>query len=126
MTRYRGMCHCGSVTFEVSANPSHLVVCNCSICSAKGAVYLPVSEVSSLRITAGESELTAYQFNTRTATHLFCRHCGIHTFHRPRIDPTRWSVNARCLSDFDLTSLPVTEFDGQNWEEAARARSGSR
>jgi hypothetical protein len=121
MTRFDGSCHCSRVTFEVLASPSHLVTCNCSICAAKGAVYLPVGEVSSVNIIAGESDLSAYRFNTLTATHFFCRHCGIHTFHRPRIDPSRWSVNARCLKDFDLTSLPVTGFEGRQWEVAARA-----
>ena len=69
---------------------------------------------------SGESELTTYRFNTKTAMHYFCRHCGVHTFHRPRVDPTRWSVNARCLTDFEIASLPITHFDGHNWEATAR------
>jgi hypothetical protein len=61
------------------------------------------------------------KFNTKTATHYFCKHCGTHTFHRPRLNPKLWSVNARCLRDSDLGSLPITLFDGRNWEAAARA-----
>ncbi len=121
MKTFHGSCHCGKIKFELVAEPTRLSQCNCSICRAKGALYIPIGEIRSVRIISGESELTAYRFNTRRAVHYFCKHCGIHTFHRPRVDPDRWSVNARCLTDFDLACLPVTEFDGRNWEAAARA-----
>ena len=120
MSTFRGSCHCGRVTFEVDATPTRLSECTCSMCSAKGAVYLPALEVEDVRILTGEAELTAYRFHTNTATHLFCRHCGIHPFHRPRMDPSRWSVNARCLVDFDLDSLPRMRFDGRHWTAAAK------
>jgi len=120
MATYRGSCHCGRVTFEVDADITALSECNCSLCARKGALYVPVREIEAVRILAGESELGVYQFNTRTATHYFCRHCGIHPFHRRRVAPERWSVNARCLDDFErLQALPVRHFDGQNWEQAA-------
>jgi hypothetical protein len=108
------------VRFEVDAAPTRLSRCNCSICHAKGAIYIPVAEIEAVRILAGEPELTAYRFNTGTATHYFCRHCGVHPFHRPRLDPRRWSVNARCVDGLP-PGLPVVEFDGRNWEAAARA-----
>ena len=92
------------------------------MCSRKGALYIPVPEISALRITAGESELTAYKFNTQTATHYFCKHCGVHPFHRPRVAPDRWSVNARCLHDFDIASLARSTYDGKNWEATAKAQ----
>jgi hypothetical protein len=121
MPTYHGSCHCGRVRFEVDARPTRLSQCNCSLCTKKGALYVPTVEIDALRIVAGENELTAYQFNTKTATHYFCKHCGIHAFHRPRTDPKRWSANARCLTDIDIESLPITQFDGQNWEATARA-----
>ena len=97
------------------------------MCRRKGARYLPVRSITAVRILTGESELILYQFNTRAAKHYFCRHCGIHPFHRPRLAPERWSVNARCLENFDLDALPVTQFDGQNWEQsAARERAKDR
>ena len=76
MSRFEGSCHCGRVTFEVLAQPSHLGSRNCSLCSAKGALYLPVGEVSSVTVTAGAGDLSEYRFYTHTATHFFCRHCG--------------------------------------------------
>ena len=59
------------------------------------------------------------QFNTGTAKHTFCRHCGIHAFYQPRTDPENYSVNARCLDDYDPAVMqPRRLFDGRNWEEA--------
>lgn len=120
MTESTGGCHCGIVRFRVEHHATHLVRCNCSICRAKGSLLLPVGEVDHLEILEGASELSSYRFHSNTAEHLFCRHCGIHPFHRPRFDPTRWSVNARCL-DGGLPDLPIEIFDGRNWEAAARA-----
>ncbi len=82
---------------------------------------MKIREIDRLEILSCESYLRAYQFNTNTAQHFFCVHCGIHTFHRPRLDPDRMSVNARTLDGFDLGSLPLSTFDGQNWEQSARA-----
>jgi hypothetical protein len=75
---------------------------------------------------AGESELTLYQFNTMTAKHYHCRHCGIHPFCRPRLDPTRWAVNVRCIDAVNASSLPLRRFDGANWEQAAKALYAQR
>jgi hypothetical protein len=118
---FRGSCHCGRVRFEVDAEPTALTSCSCSICARKGALYLRVKEVAAVRVLSGESDLGTYRFHTGTAVHHFCRHCGIHPFHRPRIAPERWSVNARCLDDFDLAVWPVVRFDGRHWEASARA-----
>jgi hypothetical protein len=117
---YRGSCHCNHVTFELDADIKYVIDCNCSICRPKGALWHSASE-SSLRILSGESDLTLYQFNTMTAKHYFCKHCGIHPFTRPRLDPSTWIVNVRCLHKVDLTSLKVQLFDGEHWEEAASA-----
>ena len=73
-----------------------------------------------LHILSGADDLATYQFNTGTAKHTFCRHCGIHAFYNPRTDPENYSVNARVLDDYDpATMQPRRLFDGRNWEEAA-------
>jgi len=75
---------------------------------------------------SAEGELTTYRFNTGTAQHTFCRHCGIHAFYVPRSDPDQISVNARCLDDIDVAALkPSRFFDGRNWEAAFAARQAS-
>lgn len=56
-----------------------------------------------------------------TAQHNFYRHCGVPPFIRPRLDPSRWAFNVRCIKDVDLASIEVHRFDGANWEEAAKA-----
>jgi hypothetical protein len=108
------------VTFEVRANLDYVLDCNCSLCRRRGALWHPASE-SELRILTGESDLTLYQFNTKTAKHYFCSYCGVHPFTRPRLDPSRWGVNVRCLDGVDLSSIAVRPFDGENWEAAATA-----
>ena len=120
MQTYLGSCHCGCIAFELEADLTHVVDCNCSLCRVRGALWHGATE-SQLRILKGESELELYQFNTSTAKHYFCRHCGIHPFCRPRLDPGRWAVNVRCLEGVDLSSLKVRPFDGEHWEEAAKA-----
>jgi hypothetical protein len=117
---FRGSCHCGRVVFEVDARPTSLSQCNCSLCHKKGAIYVKLPEIDTVRVIAGESDLQTYQFNTKQAKHYFCKNCGIHVFHRPRLDPSRWSVNARCLEDFDISEYEITQFDGQNWEATAK------
>jgi hypothetical protein len=119
LVTYNGSCHCGRVSFALDAKVEYLIDCNCSLCRRVGALWIGAAD-SALRIT-GENELALYQFNTMTAKHYHCRHCGIHPFSRPRLDPTRWAVNARCIQAIDLASLPVRRFDGENWEEAAEA-----
>jgi hypothetical protein len=128
MTTYqthRGACHCGRVTFELQAKISYVTYCNCSVCRCMGALWHGASD-DQLRILTGESELQVYQYNTMTAKHYFCRHCGIHPFSRPRVDPSIWVVNVRCIEAVDLEALPVRQFDGQNWEIAAQALYASR
>ena len=125
MQTYQGSCHCGRVTFELDAVLTQVIDCNCSLCRRRGALWHGATEPQ-LRIVKGESELDLYRFNTKTAKHYFCRHCGIHPFIRPRLDPSRWAVNVRCLDDVDLASLKVRQFDGVHWEDAARAFRDSR
>lgn len=53
----------------------------------------------------GEVALTRYQFNTRTATHFFCSHCGIHTHHQRRSNPSQYGFNVACLEGVDPFAL---------------------
>jgi hypothetical protein len=112
-----GGCHCGAVRFE-AALPDSVDVqdCNCSICAKTGFLHIIVPE-SRFRLLAGVDALTAYSFNTGVARHLFCRHCGIKSFYRPRSNPDGWSVNARCMDDVSGLTLKVKAFDGRHWED---------
>ena len=123
---YEGGCHCGRVRFRIRADLDATVIgeCNCSICTKKGILHLPIAG-DRLEILSGAADLATYRFGTGTAQHSFCRHCGIHAFYRPRSDPENWSVNARCLDDYDpATMAPRRLFDGKDWEAAFAARGG--
>lgn len=119
--RAQGGCHCGTVRFEIDVTPPvELLVCNCSICTMTGYRHLIVKEAD-FTLSSGSDALTTYRFGTGLAEHLFCRHCGVKSFYRPRSHPDGWSINYNCLDD--TNTLPAVEqtFDGRDWE-AAKAR----
>jgi hypothetical protein len=117
----QGGCHCGRVRFRVTADLDRVTYCNCSMCAKKGFLHLIVPP-EQFEIVSGRDDLTIYQFNTKTAKHMFCRHCGIHPFYVPRSDPDKIDVNVRCLDDVDVAAVTPKTFDGQNWEAAMQGR----
>jgi len=117
MVKHTGGCHCGKVRFEVSAPAEFEITdCNCSMCSRYGYQHLMVPK-GQFRLLSGEEALTTYQFNTRTAKHLFCRHCGVKSFYVPRSHPDGFSVNVRCLDAGTFRVTGVRKLDGRNWEK---------
>jgi hypothetical protein len=126
MIRHTGGCHCGRVRFEVTA-PAQIEVgeCNCSMCSKTGYLHLIVPK-SRFKLLSGEDALTKYEFNTRTAKHLFCSVCGIKSFYVPRSHPDAYSVNARCLDEGTFEITGVRKIDGRNWEKHYPAGRGEK
>jgi len=114
---HRGGCHCGAVTFEVLL-PHDLTIdeCNCSMCSKAGFLHVIVPK-SRFRLLSGEDKITDYQFNTKTAHHLFCSVCGVKSFYVPRSHPNGYSVNFRCLDRAEFGEIKIVPFDGRHWEE---------
>jgi hypothetical protein len=126
LVTHRGGCHCGAVRFEVDA-PAQVRVsdCNCSICRMSGYLHLIVP-ASRFRLLRGAESLTQYQFNTGTARHLFCRHCGVKSFYVPRSNPDGYSVNLRCLERTTVAGVIIEPFDDERRaaaEAAVRERS---
>ena len=119
-----GGCHCGHVRFDAYVGDAvELLDCNCSICAMTGYLHLVVPEAKFL-LTEGARDTSTYRFGSGSARHIFCRHCGVKSFYRPRSHPDAVSVNWRCLdADQPLPAAAVRPFDGQNWE-AARAALG--
>ncbi|MCU7843131.1 MAG: GFA family protein [Candidatus Thiodiazotropha sp. (ex Monitilora ramsayi)] len=119
MKTYHGSCHCGRITFSITTSIDKVVECNCSICSKKGTLHHRVApeQFSLLEVT---ESLSLYQFDTKEAKHYFCKECGIHPFSNPRAEPNMYSINVRCLDDFNLEKeeYETVKFDGRNWEEA--------
>ena len=96
-----------------------MVSCNCSICTKKGVLHHRVTP-QQFNLVEGQEFLSLYQFETKKAKHYFCSECGIHPFSNPRAAPEMYSINVRCLDDFDLDSeeYELVDFDGRNWESA--------
>lgn len=117
MTTHAGGCHCGRVRFEVDA-PAHIAAdeCNCSICKKSGYLHLLVA-ADAFRLIQGEEAIQTYRFNTGVAKHHFCRYCGVKSFYVPRSHPDGISVNVNCLEPDTITSIEITPFDGENWEQ---------
>jgi hypothetical protein len=120
MDHHEGGCHCGRVRFRVEGPLSDVSVCNCSVCTKKGFLHWIVAPTR-FQLLAGADALASYQFNTGTARHQFCRHCGVHPFYVPRSDPDKIDVNVRCLDGVNPATVPSQPFDGRNWEQAMAA-----
>jgi hypothetical protein len=118
--KYAGSCHCGAVRFEVNLDLSKGTgKCTCSICTKLrwwGAIVKP----DAFRLLSGASDLSDYQFNTRSAHHTFCKHCGVHAFGSgdiAQIGGKYFSINIACLDGVDpaeLVAAPVQYLDGRN------------
>jgi hypothetical protein len=125
MVKHTGGCHCGKVRFEVDAPAEFEITdCNCSMCSRTGYQHLMVPQAR-FRLLSDAADLVTYQFNTKTAKHLFCRHCGIKSFYVPRSHPDGYSINVRCLDEGTFHITGVRKIDGKNWEKTFPEGRGS-
>jgi hypothetical protein len=117
---YTGSCHCGAVRFEVdldlSAGTSR---CNCSICR-KTRAWSAIVKPPAFRLLKGESELSDYQFGTKSGHNFFCKHCGVRPFGRGYVEQIGGdfvSINLGALddiSDDELASAPVQFMNGRD------------
>ena len=112
---YTGGCHCGEVRFEVKADLSQTITCNCSICSKTGAIYA-FSPAANFKLVSGDDNLTDYQFNKKVIHHVFCTTCGVRSFGRGTMpDGTETvAINARCLDGVDISTLTPAPYDGKS------------
>jgi hypothetical protein len=114
MKRYKGSCHCGSISFDFSAPQIDKGLrCNCSICIRKGAVMTAFTVApEDINIVVVEGCLSTYQFGSKTSKHYFCNQCGIYTFHEPQSKPGHYRLNIGCIEGVNPLELTIGVFDG--------------
>ncbi len=112
---HKGSCHCGKIAFEVDAELTAAVVCNCSNCARKGALLWAVPR-GKLRLLGPDEGIGRYIFNKQAIEHRFCLTCGMHPFAEdadPQGERTAY-VNVRCLEEVDPASTQTFDFAGRS------------
>ena len=82
MTRLRGSCLCGVVTFEVTAPPLRVGMCHCSRCrkhSGGPGLVQARFPIEAFRLCSGEAEIEVFRPEDGMAK-AFCRRCGSSLF----------------------------------------------
>ncbi|GGE47126.1 aldehyde-activating protein [Primorskyibacter flagellatus] len=104
-------CHCGAVTLDLTAPPSEVTECNCSICRRYGVLwaYMPPAEVT-IR-TTGPTDRYVREGGDQAFQR--CATCGCVT-HWQKFDPAfdRMGVNARLLPPDILAAARLRHLDG--------------
>ena len=116
IAHYEGGCQCGAIGYEVDADLSNTVTCNCSRCQRMGFV-LAFAPLESFQLKSGQDELTEYRFNRKAIRHLFCSTCGVESFaygKMPDGSPTV-AINVNCLSGVNPRELNSQHVDGKSF-----------
>jgi len=113
---HHGSCHCGDMRFEVDAEITQAMECNCSHCSRKGYLLCFVPR-EKLRHEIPEHHMATYTFHKHIIQHHFCLRCGCAPFAEgtdPKGNPTA-AINVRCLEGVDLAQIKRVPIDGKSF-----------
>lgn len=115
MAKYTGACHCGAVTFEVEADSSQVIQCNCSHCAIKSLLLTFVPE-NQFSLLSGEENLTEYRFNKKVIAHLFCKICGVQPFGKGQDEKGNKTIaiNVRTLAGVEIAELTPILYNGKD------------
>jgi len=114
---HAGSCHCGKIAFDVDADITEAMDCNCSMCRRRGSL-LAFAPRDALTLKTPESDLQTYRFSKEQIHHHFCAACGIAPFGEgvdPHSGASMAAINVRCLPDVDLDALKITKVDGASF-----------
>jgi hypothetical protein len=112
--KHTGGCHCKAVRYEVEADISSVMECNCSHCQIKG-LLLTFAPQEKFKLISGEDNLGEYQFYKHRIHHLFCKTCGVQSFARgtgPKGEKMA-AINVRAIDGIDLDALEHKPFNGR-------------
>ena len=77
--RYKGICQCGKVAFELDDELAGAAAFHCAACTRKDTPLWGIPR-DRLRLLASEEGIGAYTFNGHIVGHRFCRTCGVHLY----------------------------------------------
>jgi hypothetical protein len=116
MKTHTGGCHCGRIAYEVDADITKAIDCNCSMCGKRGGLlaFVPAAQ---MRLKTDEADMATYTFNKHALKHHFCATCGIAPLSRgtDRAGNAMFAVNVRCLDGFDLGAIEIQHVDGRSF-----------
>ncbi|ETR74848.1 aldehyde-activating protein [Afipia sp. P52-10] len=128
---YTGSCHCGAVRYEADIDlATGTGRCNCSICK-KTRNWATIVKPDAFRLLTDEDALADYQFGSKSAHHLFCKHCGVRPFGRgdiPEIGGAYVAIQVATLDNAEpdeLIEAPLKYFNGRDndwWSEPDETR----
>ncbi|MBI1211078.1 MAG: Gfa-like protein [Alphaproteobacteria bacterium] len=108
---YTLSCHCRAVRFQVDADLTGLVECNCSTCGRHGFLHWKVP-AAAIRLLTQKCVVSTYKWRDADGGHEFCPACGVALF-RAGYPGGVISVNARCIEGLDVFTLPIVRYDGR-------------
>ena len=70
---YRGNCHCGALVYTAQLpDLKSASICNCSVCTKKGYLWIPLERDLFQVIKGDETSLAVYSFSPRKILHKVC------------------------------------------------------
>jgi hypothetical protein len=118
--QYHGSCMCGAVKYEANLDFSNGTgKCNCSTC-VKLRLWFIRARPADFTLISGEGDLTNYIHKSEWHQQLFCKHCGVHAFHKLDLVGLggEWvSIAVNTLDEVDpaeMASWKVNYYDGKS------------
>lgn len=125
----RGQCHCGNIAFTLRWEPDPAAIqaraCGCGFCTKHGGVWTSYPKGALEVEIKDPSQVTHYQFGTRTAEFHVCSRCGIVPVVTSRIDDRLYAVvNVNCFEGVDPSILKKSpaSFDGEGTDDRLARR----
>jgi len=124
-----GKCHCGNIAFDLEweGDPPEIPAraCGCTFCQKHGGVWTS-NPKSRLAVRVGDaSQVSKYEFGTRTATFHVCARCGAVPLVTSEIDDRLYAViNVNVLEGIDPSWLrrSPADFEGETLESRLARR----